>query len=220
MLEPAPGDIRVFVVDDHPVVRQGLRSFLSSREGIEVVGEAADGEAALGELRRLRPDVVLMDLVMPGAGGVAAIRRITAEHPEVRTLVLTSFSSEDDVIPAVAAGAVGYLLKDVAPVELEAAVRAAFRREATLSPEVMTRVMAEVARGSATTAELDGLTPREIDVLRLLAAGRSNRALATELYVSERTVKAHVSNILAKLHVTDRTQAALWAVRHGLGPST
>jgi len=220
VLEPAPGDIRVLVVDDHPVVRQGLRSFLSSREGIEVVGEAADGEAALGELRRLRPDVVLMDLVMPGAGGVAAIRRITAEHPEVRTLVLTSFSSEGDVIPAVAAGAVGYLLKDVAPVELEAAVRAAFRREATLSPEVMTRVMAEVARGSATTAELDGLTPREIDVLRLLAAGRSNRALATELYVSERTVKAHVSNILAKLHVTDRTQAALWAVRHGLGPST
>jgi NarL family two-component system response regulator LiaR len=220
VLEPAPGDIRVLVVDDHPVVRQGLRSFLSSREGIEVVGEAADGEAALGELRRLRPDVVLMDLVMPGACGVAAIRRITAEHPEVRTLVLTSFSSEDDVIPAVAAGAVGYLLKDVAPVELEAAVRAAFRREATLSPEVMTRVMAEVARGSATTAELDGLTPREIDVLRLLAAGRSNRALATELYVSERTVKAHVSNILAKLQVTDRTQAALWAVRHGLGPST
>jgi len=220
VLEPAPGDIRVLVVDDHPVVRQGLRSFLSSREGIEVVGEAADGEAALGELRRLRPDVVLMDLVMPGAGGVAAIRRITAEYPEVRTLVLTSFSSEDDVIPAVAAGAVGYLLKDVAPVELEAAVRAAFRREATLSPAVMTRVMAEVARSSATTAELDGLTPREIDVLRLLAAGRSNRALATELYVSERTVKAHVSNILAKLHVTDRTQAALWAVRHGLGPST
>ncbi|CAN5856991.1 response regulator transcription factor [soil metagenome] len=220
MLEPAPGDIRVLVVDDHPVVRQGLRSFLSSREGIEVVGEAADGEAALGELRRLRPDVVLMDLVMPGAGGVAAIRRITAEYPEVRTLVLTSFSSEDDVIPAVAAGAVGYLLKDVAPVELEAAVRAAFRREATLSPEVMTRVMAEVTRSSATTAELDGLTPREIDVLRLLAAGRSDRALATELYVYERTVKAHVSNILAKLHVTDRTQAALWAVRHGLGPST
>jgi DNA-binding NarL/FixJ family response regulator len=220
VLEPAPGDIRVLVVDDHPVVRQGLRSFLSSREGIEVVGEAADGEAALGELRRLRPDVVLMDLVMPGTGGVAAIRRITAEYPEVRTLVLTSFSSEDDVIPAVAAGAVGYLLKDVAPAELEAAVRAAFRREATLSPEVMTRVMAEVARSSATTAELDGLTPREIDVLRLLAAGRSNRALATELYVSERTVKAHVSNILAKLHVTDRTQAALWAVRHGLGPST
>jgi NarL family two-component system response regulator LiaR len=206
------------VVDDHPVVRQGLRSFLSSREGIEVVGEAADGEAALDELRRVRPDVVLMDLVMPGEGGVAAIRRISAEFPEVRTLVLTSFSSEDDVIPAVAAGAAGYLLKDVAPAELEAAVRAAYRREATLSPEVATRVMAEVVRGSTTTAELDGLTPRELEVLRLLAAGRSNRTLAAELYVSERTVKSHVSNILAKLRVSDRTQAALWAVRHGLGP--
>lgn len=212
------GAIRVLVVDDHPVVRQGLRSFLSSREGIVVVGEAADGEAALEEVRRLRPDVVLMDLVMPGGGGVPAIRRITAEHPEVRTLVLTSFSSEDDVIPAVAAGAVGYLLKDVAPVELEEAVRAAYRREATLSPEVVTRVMAGVARSSASKAELDGFTPREIEVLRLLAAGRSNRALAAELYVSERTAKSHVSNILAKLRVSDRTQAALWAVRHGLGP--
>ncbi|HVL04035.1 MAG TPA: response regulator transcription factor, partial [Acidimicrobiales bacterium] len=127
------GVIRVLVVDDHPVVRQGLRSFLSSRQGIDVVGEAADGETALTEVGRLRPDVVVMDLVMPGEGGVAAIRRISAEHPEVRTLVLTSFSSEDDVIPAVAAGAVGYLLKDVAPTELEAAVRAAYRREGTLS---------------------------------------------------------------------------------------
>jgi DNA-binding NarL/FixJ family response regulator len=216
--EPPPEAIRVLVVDDHPVVRQGLRSFLSSREGIEVVGEAADGEAALEELRRVRPDVVLMDLLMPGQGGVAAIRRITAQYPEVRTLVLTSFSSEDDVIPAVAAGAAGYLLKDVPPAELEAAVRAAYRREATLSPEVATRVMAEVARTSTTAAELDGLTPRELEVLRLLAAGRSNRALAAELYVSERTVKSHVSNILSKLRVTDRTQAALWAVRHGLGP--
>lgn len=206
------------MVDDHPVVRQGLRSFLSSREGIEVVGEAADGEAALEELRRVRPDVVLMDLVMPGEGGVAAIRRITTQYPEVRTLVLTSFSSEGDVIPAVAAGAAGYLLKDVPPAELEAAVRAAHRREATLSPEVATRVMAEVARASTTTAELDGLTPREREVLRLLAAGRSNRALAAELYVSERTVKSHVSNILSKLRLADRTQAALWAVRHGLGP--
>ena len=218
MAEAALDAIRILVVDDHPVVRQGLRSFLSSRQGMEVVGEAADGEEALGEIRRLRPDVVLMDLVMPGEGGVAAIRRITTEYPEVRTLVLTSFSSEDDVIPAVAAGAAGYLLKDVAPVELEAAVRAAYRREATLSPQVMTRVMAEVARGSATSAELDGLTPREIEVLRLLAAGRSNRDLAGQLYVSERTVKSHVSNILAKLRLTDRTQAALWAVRHGLGP--
>lgn len=212
------GVIRVLVVDDHPVVRQGLRSFLSSRPGIDVVGEAADGATALTEVGRLRPDVVVMDLVMPGEGGVAAIRRIAAQHPEVRTLVLTSFSSEDDVIPAVAAGAVGYLLKDVAPTELEAAVRAAYRREGTLSPAVTTRVMAEVSRASASAGELDGLTPREIEVLRLLAGGRSNRALAAELYVSERTVKTHVSNILSKLRLGDRTQAALWAVRHGLGP--
>ena len=212
------GVIRVLVVDDHPVVRQGLRSFLSSRQGIDVVGEAADGEAALTEVGLLRPDVVVMDLVMPGEGGVAAIRRMAAEYPEVRTLVLTSFSSEDDVIPAVAAGAVGYLLKDVAPTELEAAVRAAYRREGTLSPAVATRVMAEVSRASASAGELDGLTPREIEVLRLLAGGRSNRALAAELYVSERTVKTHVSNILSKLRLGDRTQAALWAVRHGLGP--
>ncbi|HEV2809309.1 MAG TPA: response regulator transcription factor [Acidimicrobiales bacterium] len=212
------GVIRVLVVDDHPVVRQGLRSFLSSRQGIDVVGEAADGETALTEVGRLCPDVVVMDLVMPGEGGVAAIRRISTQHPEVRTLVLTSFSSEDDVIPAVAAGAVGYLLKDVAPAELEAAVRAAYRREGTLSPAVTTRVMAEVSRASASTGDLEGLTPREIEVLRLLAGGRSNRALAAELYVSERTVKTHVSNILSKLRLGDRTQAALWAVRHGLGP--
>lgn len=210
--------IRVLVVDDHPVVRQGLRSFLTSRQGIDVVGEAADGEAALTEVGRLRPDVVVMDLVMPGEGGVAAIRRMAAEYPDVRTLVLTSFSSEEDVIPAVAAGAVGYLLKDVAPTELEEAVRAAYRREGTLSPGVTTQVMAEVSRASASAGELEGLTPREIEVLRLLAGGRSNRALAAELYVSERTVKTHVSNILAKLRLGDRTQAALWAVRHGLGP--
>ena len=205
-------------MDDHPVVRQGLRSFLSSRPGIDVVGEAADGEAALVEVDRLRPDVVVMDLVMPGEGGVAAIRRITREHPRVRTLVLTSFSSEDDVVPAVAAGAAGYILKDVAPGELESAVRAAYRREATLSPAVAARVMAEVSRGSVSGADRHNLTPREIQVLRLLAAGRSNRALAGELYVSERTVKTHVSSILAKLGLEDRTQAALWAVRHGLGP--
>lgn len=220
MVELAEETIRVLIVDDHPVVRHGLRSFLSSREGIDVVGEAADGEAALIEVGRLRPDVVVMDLVMPGGGGLAAIRRITADHPEVRTLVLTSFSSEDDVIPAVAAGAAGYLLKDVTPIELEKAVRATYRREGTLSPALTTRVLAEVSRASTSAAELDGLTPREIEVLRLLAAGRSNRALAAELYVSERTVKTHVSNILAKLRLSDRTQAALWAVRHGLGPST
>ncbi|MGI8758519.1 MAG: response regulator [Acidimicrobiales bacterium] len=209
--------IRVLIVDDHPVVRQGLRSFFSSLDGIEVVGEAVDGEHAVAEVARLRPDVVLMDLVMPGAGGVAAIRRIGDTDPAARVLVLTSFSSDDQVVPAVQAGAAGYLLKDVAPADLEAAVRAVHRGEALLDPHVIAGVMAEVAQGRASPAPgLDDLTPRERDVLRLLGTGLSNRQLAAELFVSEKTVKTHVSNILAKLRLTDRTQAALWAVRHGV----
>lgn len=209
--------IRVLIVDDHPVVRQGLRSFLSSREGIEVVGEAGDGEQAVAEVERLGPDVVLMDLVMPGAGGVVAIRRIGDADPSARVLVLTSFSSDDQVVPAVQAGAAGYLLKDVAPADLEAAVRAVHRGEALLDPSVVAGVMAEVASGRAPAAAgLDDLTRRERDVLRLLGAGLSNRQLAAELFVSEKTVKTHVSSILAKLRLTDRTQAALWAVRHGV----
>lgn len=213
------GVVRVLVVDDHPVVRHGLRTFLSSREGIDVVGEAGSGEAAVAEAERLRPDVVLLDLVMPGAGGLAAIRRLRSLLPDVQVLVLTSFSSEDQVIPAVQAGAAGYLLKDVAPAELEAAVRAVARGEALLDPQVVGRVMAELAQGerSRTPGAAD-LTPRELEVLRLLALGRSNRQLAAELYVSEKTVKTHVSSILAKLRLSDRTQAALWAVRAGLGP--
>ena len=212
--------IRVLIVDDHPVVRQGLRSFLSSRDGIEVVGEAGDGEQAVSEARVVRPDVVLMDLVMPGAGGVAAIRQILAAEPQARVLVLTSFSSDDQVIPAVQAGASGYLLKDVAPADLEAAVRAVHRGEALLDRQVVAGVMAEVAGSRTSGGDLDQLTPREVEVLRLLGRGLSNRTLAAELFVSEKTVKTHVSSILAKLGVGDRTQAALWAVRQGLVPPT
>ena len=171
------------------------------------------------EAERLQPDVVLIDLVMPGAGGVAAIRRLRAAVPEARILVLTSFSSEDQVIPAVQAGAAGYLLKDVAPAELESAVRTVARGEALLDAQVVGRVMAELAHGpQGRTPGIDDLTPRELEVLRLLARGRSNRQLAAELFVSEKTVKTHVSSILAKLRLGDRTQAALWAVRAGLGP--
>ncbi len=217
MVEEAP--VRVLVVDDHPVVRHGLRSFLSTREGIDVVGEAGDGETAVVEAGRLRPDVVLIDLVMPGAGGVAAIRRLREVLPEVQVLVLTSFSSEDQVIPAVQAGAAGYLLKDVTPPELEAAVRAVARGEALLDTQVVGRVMAELAQGERSrTPGIDDLTARELEVLRLLAGGRSNRQLAAELFVSEKTIKTHVSSILSKLRLSDRTQAALWAVRAGLGP--
>jgi DNA-binding NarL/FixJ family response regulator len=207
--------IRVFLADDHPVVRQGLRTFLDSRDGIEVVGEAADGEAAVAAVERLRPDVVLMDLVMPGIGGVAAIRRIHERVPGTRVIVLTSFASDDQVIPAVQAGAAGYLLKDVEPAGLEAAIKLVHEGEALLDPQIAGRVMQEVARPSP-NADIALLTPREREVLGLLARGLSNRELAETLVVSEKTVKTHVSSILMKLGVHDRTQAALLAVREGL----
>lgn len=214
-------DIRVLIVDDHPVVRQGLRSFLSTREGIDVVGEAADGETAVAAVAELRPDVVLMDLVMPGMGGVEATRSISALDGGPEVLVLTSFASEDQVIRAVQAGAAGYLLKDAAPGSVEDAIRRVHRGEALLDPQVARMVMAEVASPRAAAPPgLEDLTPREREVLAHLAQGLTNRELAAALFLSEKTVKTHVSSILAKLRLTDRTQAALFAVRHGLGPET
>ena len=210
--------IRVLVVDDHPIVRQGLRSYLSSREGIEVVADAADGESAVALADELRPDVVLMDLAMPGMGGLAAIREVLALGRGTRILVLTSFSSEDQVLPAIHAGAVGYLLKDASPEEVESAVRAVHAGEGRLDPTLAAVVMAAAAGRSTggDAGRLARLTPRETEVLRLLAEGLSNRALAERLFVAEKTVKTHVSSILAKLEVADRTQAALFAVHHGL----
>jgi NarL family two-component system response regulator LiaR len=205
----------VFLADDHPVVRQGLRTFLESRNGIEVVGEAGDGTAAADAAARLRPDIVLMDLVMPGLGGVEAIARIREQSPGTRVVVLTSFASDDQVIPAVQAGAAAYLLKDVEPAGLEAAIRLVHEGEALLDPQITARVMEEVAH-PAPTGDLASLTPREREVLGLLGRGLSNRELAETLVVSEKTVKTHVSNILMKLGVHDRTQAALLAVREGL----
>jgi DNA-binding NarL/FixJ family response regulator len=214
--------IRVVVVDDHPIVRQGLRSYLSTRDGIEVVGDAGDGESAVVMVGDLHPDVVLMDLSMPGMGGLAAIRAVTDLGLGTRILVLTSFSSQDQVIPAIQAGAAGYLLKDASPEEVDRAVRAVHDGEGRLDPAVAAVVMAEVARPGPAAGARDGdddlgrLTPRETEVLRLLAEGLSNRALAERLFVSEKTVKTHVSSILAKLGLADRTQAALFAVHHGL----
>ena len=225
--------IRVVVSDDHPVVRQGLRSYLES-QGFEVVGEAGDGEAAVRVVREARPDVLLTDLVMPGIDGIEAIRRLRADGPPVGILVLTSFGGADQVIPAIQAGADGYLLKDAGPSALGGAIRAVHRGEQMLAPEaaavVMARVAAEPPHGAdrsapapaaatATTAEhpdLARVTAREREVLAGLGRGLSNRDLAAELFVSEKTVKTHVSSVLAKLRLKDRTQAALFAVRVGI----
>jgi DNA-binding NarL/FixJ family response regulator len=232
--------IRLLVVDDHPVVRQGLRTFLETRPDFEVVGEAGDGEAAIAEAARLRPDVILMDVVMPGVDGLEAIARIRAAEPSARILVLTSFASADQVLPALRAGAAGYLLKDAAPAEVEAAIRAVHRGEGLLDPAVTATVLAEFAQSQAggnrgndsatagpaptgssgAAASTDpgyaSLTPREREVLGLLGRGLTNAAIARELFVAEKTVKTHVSSILAKLRLADRTQAALYAARLGL----
>ena len=215
----SPPIVRLLVVDDHPVVRQGLRTFLETRPDFEVVGEAGDGESAVAEAARLRPDVILMDLVMPGTDGLEAITRIRAADPAARIVVLTSFASADQVVPALRAGAAGYLLKDAAPGEVEAAIRAVQRGEGLLDPAVTATVLAEMARPGGSDPGYGSLTPREREVLGLLGRGLTNAAIARELVVAEKTVKTHVSSILAKLRLADRTQAALYAARLGLPSS-
>lgn len=205
--------ISVLIADDHPFVRHGLRTYLETLEDMEVMDEAADGARAVELAARLLPDVVLMDLVMPEVDGIEATRRIKAVSPATKVIVLTSFDDDEKVFPAIKAGAAGYLLKDVAPAELAEAVRKASRGEALLAPSVAARLMQEV---SGERSAPGGLTDRELEVLRLIARGLPNKQIAAELVVSEKTVKTHVSNILAKLHLADRTQAALYAVREGL----
>jgi DNA-binding NarL/FixJ family response regulator len=208
--------IRVLLADDHAVVRQGLRTFLDLQDDIEVVAEAGDGEAALDAAQRTDPDVILLDLVMPKLDGVGALKRLRERESRARIIVLTSFGDDDKLFAALRAGAAGYLLKDVEPPELVRAIRAAAAGNAPLSPTIVTRVVEEIAQGGGAPAEVDDLTPRERDVLILIARGRSNKVIALELGVAEKTVKTHVSHILGKLSLTDRTQAALYAVRHGL----
>jgi two-component system, NarL family, response regulator LiaR len=212
MAEP----IRVLLVDDHAVVREGLRAFLELQDGIVVVGEAADGEQAIEAAGRLRPDVVLMDLVMPRLDGVGAMLRLRDEVPGSRVIVLTSFAEDDRLLPAIRAGAAGYLLKNVEPRDLARAVRAAHAGDALLDPMVAARLVDEIASTASVRPGL-GITPREAEVLDLIARGYSNKRIALELAISEKTVKAHVGRVLAKLGVADRTQAALLAVREGLG---
>jgi NarL family two-component system response regulator LiaR len=212
--------IRVLIVDDHAVVREGLRTFLELQDGIEVVGEAADGEQALDAVAQQRPDVVVMDLVMPKLDGVGAMRELQRRGRAPRVLVLTSFLDDERLMPAIEAGAAGYLLKNVDPAELARAVRAAHAGEALLDPSVAARLVERIAARDRTgSIRLDELTRREREVLECIARGRSNKQIALELGVAEKTVKTHVGHLLAKLDVADRTQAALLAVREGLfGP--
>jgi DNA-binding NarL/FixJ family response regulator len=201
------------VADDHEVVREGLRTFLRLQQGIEVVGEADDGAAAVEEAARLAPDVVLMDLVMPELDGIEAMRRIRAQRPQTRVIVLTSFGDDEKLMPAVRAGAAGYLLKSAPPAEVVRAIRAAHDGEAVIDPKAAGRLLDVLSEAGPDT---HGLTPREREVLALLCHGLSNKRIAGELGLAEKTVKTHVGHIFGKLGVTDRTQAALIALREGL----
>jgi NarL family two-component system response regulator LiaR len=205
--------IRLVIVDDHSVVREGLRAFLRLQEGIEVVGEAANAVDAVRVARTSSPDVVLLDLVMPGGDGVGAIRDLIEAAPGVRVLVLTSFADDAQIFAAMAAGAAGYLLKDIDPAALADGIRDVHAGRPALHPSVASRLM---RRGDVTTSTRLGITSREHDVLRLMVEGLANKQIAQRLGIGEKTVKTHVSRLLAKLGVEDRTQAAVLAIREGL----
>jgi two-component system, NarL family, response regulator LiaR len=213
VIEPS---IRVLIVDDHAIVRKGIRALLSEAVGFEVVGEADDGQAAVVSARETNPDVILMDLLMPGMDGIEATRLITGHLPEARILVLTSFAADNKVFPAIKAGAAGYMLKDSSADELVRAIRQVHRGETPLHPTIARKLLQEVARPTELLPSPEALTAREMAVLRLIAQGLSNQQIAGRISVSEPTVRTHVSRILAKLHLASRTQAALFAVREGL----
>jgi NarL family two-component system response regulator LiaR len=206
----------VLIVDDHLVVRTGIRALLALEPDVEVVGEARDGAEAVVEAGRLRPDVILMDLVMPELDGIAAIAQIRAGQPDARILVLTSFEADEKVFPAIRAGALGYTLKDFGPAELVRAIQRVHRGESSLHPAIARRVLQELAHPPQRPPTSDPLTEREVEVLRLVAHGNSNHEIAAALGIGEGTVRVHVSNILSKLHLASRTQAALYALRQGL----
>ena len=210
-------EIRVLICDDHAVVREGLRALLATEADLSVVGEAGDGENALYAYRDLKPDVTLLDMVMPRMNGVETVQAIRAEFPNAHILVLTSFSDDDLVFPAIKAGALGYLLKDSSPEELVRAIRDVNRGEASLHPSIARRLIQELNSPSITLPPTqEPLTEREMEVLRLVAKGYSNEEIGDALVVSERTARGHVSSILGKLHLANRTQAALYALREGI----
>lgn len=217
--------IRVLIVDDHAVVRQGLRMFIEMQNDMEILGEASNGNEAVEMSARLEPDVILLDLLMPEMDGVEATSRILESNPQARVLILTSFGEDEKVFPAIRAGAQGYLLKDVQPSDLVQAIRETYQGKAQLHPDVARRLMMAVSDNTinkklsrvSPPQELDSLTDREREVLDLIARGLSNREIAEQMVISEKTVKTHVSNLLDKLNLDDRTRAAIWALKHGLG---
>jgi Response regulator containing a CheY-like receiver domain and an HTH DNA-binding domain len=209
--------IRVLLTDDHAIVRKGVRALLATERDIQVVGEACDGQEAVAQAEALCPDVILMDLMMPKLDGIEAISRIMSKLPGTRILVLTSFAADEKVFPAIKAGALGYLLKDSGPEELVGAIRKVHEGEPWLEPSIARKVLAELShppKQQPLTA--DPLTEREVEVLRHVAQGCSNKEIALKLVLSELTVRTHVSNILGKLHLASRTQAALYALQKGI----
>jgi NarL family two-component system response regulator LiaR len=211
--------IRVLLADDHEIVRKGICALLATETGIDVIGEAADGREAVAAAALLRPDVILLDLMMPEMDGIEAARQIKAETPEARILVLTSFSTDDKLFPAIKAGALGYLLKDSPPAALVNAIQEVYRGESSLHPKIARKLLLEISEPKKVRTKGEGpdpLTERELEVLQLVARGMGNQELAEKLFISEATVRTHVSNILGKLHLASRTQAALYALREGL----
>jgi NarL family two-component system response regulator LiaR len=208
--------IRVLIADDHAILRKGICALLSTEPDIEVVGETGDGLETVVQAQALCPDVILMDLVMPEMDGIEATRRIMAEQPGVHILVLTSFAADDKVFPAIKAGALGYILKDSGPAELVQAIHQVYQGQPSLEPSIALKLLQELSHPSQRPPTPEPLSERELEVLRLLAQGKSNREIADQLVITELTVRTHVSNILGKLHLASRTQAALYALKEGL----
>lgn len=208
--------VTVLVVDDHEIVRRGITTFLETEAGIEVLGEAENGRQAVTLAAELEPDVILMDLVMPEMNGIEAIREIRSQQSKSQILVLTSFGSDDKIFPAAKAGALGYLLKDTSPEGLAEAIRQAAAGHATLNPTIASRLLRQFSSETEPATPLEPLTEREIEVLQLIARGLTNEQIGEKLFISEATVRTHVSHILGKLNLANRTQAALWALRKGI----